>query len=205
MEESHDGLLSALSDEYIEAHLVHMDNVGCVKWFNNKVGYGFITLKHNGEPFDIFVHHSAIQVGSEQYRYLVQGEYVQFKLSNTKSRQYKWNAVSVCGIGNGPLMCETRNEMTREFDSSSKHPKGPTCSRPTVAARTGFSRCPGQKHSGDSTAPPANANTSRHAVPSSQSAGVTNNRFVRKPRGPHVAHIDSDGFRTVGPKREPDP
>ena len=44
---------------------------GRVKWFNNKAGYGFITVTskdHNGE--DVFVHHTAIQVKQEQYRYL---------------------------------------------------------------------------------------------------------------------------------------
>jgi len=56
--------------------------LGRVKWFNNKAGYGFITVtdgSHSGS--DIFVHHSAIGVSSEQYRYLVQGEYVEFGLS----------------------------------------------------------------------------------------------------------------------------
>ena len=50
---------------------------GRVKWFNNKAGYGFVTVT-NGHHLDkdIFVHHSAINVSSEQYKYLVQGEYV---------------------------------------------------------------------------------------------------------------------------------
>ena len=48
---------------------------GIVKWFNNKSGYGFITLKTGPIEGDIFVHHSSLSVNTEQYKYLVQGEY----------------------------------------------------------------------------------------------------------------------------------
>ena len=87
---------------------------GRVKWFNNKAGYGFITIssgEHSGE--DVFVHHSAIQVSLEQYRYLVQGEYVEFKLCEVSDESHKWQAGAVRGINTGKLMCETRLE-TRE-------------------------------------------------------------------------------------------
>ena len=30
--------------------------LGCVKWFNNKRGYGFITYKDGDSEIDIFVH-----------------------------------------------------------------------------------------------------------------------------------------------------
>ena len=55
---------------------------GRVKWFNNKSGYGFITISvwRSRRSTDIFVHHSSITVEKEQYRYLVQGEYVEFIL-----------------------------------------------------------------------------------------------------------------------------
>ena len=52
--------------------------VGRVKWFNNKSGFGFITVC-NGEQKDndIFAHYSAITSAEQsQYKYLVQGEYV---------------------------------------------------------------------------------------------------------------------------------
>ena len=56
--------------------------IGCVKWFNNKAGYGFITVTDGSKAgSDIFVHHSSIQIDTEQYKYLVQGEYVEFSLS----------------------------------------------------------------------------------------------------------------------------
>ncbi len=44
---------------------------GCVKWFNNKSGYGFINVVGGDNTgTDVFVHHSAIKVDTEQYRYL---------------------------------------------------------------------------------------------------------------------------------------
>ena len=53
---------------------------GRVKWFNNKAGYGFITVNdcETNEERDMFVHHSEIKVEQTQYKYLVQGEYVEF-------------------------------------------------------------------------------------------------------------------------------
>ena len=57
---------------------------GRVKWFNNKAGYGFITINdcNTNEERDIFVHHSEIRVEQSQYKYLVQGEYVEFDLDD---------------------------------------------------------------------------------------------------------------------------
>jgi len=83
---------------------------GCVKWFNNKAGYGFITVS-DPSPRDIFVHHSAIQVGASQYKYLVQGEYVDLKIVQTEGEQHEFQAADVHGVRGGKLMCETRNEM----------------------------------------------------------------------------------------------
>ena len=85
-------------------------NTGCVKWFNNKAGYGFITVS-DPTPRDIFVHHSAIQVGASQYKYLVQGEYVDLKIVQTDGEQHEFQAGDVHGVRGGKLMCETRNEM----------------------------------------------------------------------------------------------
>jgi len=97
---------------------------GRVKWFNNKAGYGFITCtgpEHEND--DVFAHHSAILVAQEQYRYLVQGEYVNFTLCAVDDKDHKWQAGDVKGINNGKLMCETRHESrqtrtTSDIDSS---------------------------------------------------------------------------------------
>ena len=89
---------------------------GRVKWFNNKAGYGFITVIDGPDVgdkvgMDIFAHHSAICVHEEQYKYLVQGEYIEFTLSSVESKQdYQWQASDIKGMKGGKLLCETRNE-----------------------------------------------------------------------------------------------
>jgi cold shock CspA family protein len=86
--------------------------VGRVKWFNNKAGYGFITVTDGPKSGnDVFIHHSSIKVDSEQYKYLVQGEYVEFGLSETKTETHEFQAGEVSGIKGGKLMCETRRDL----------------------------------------------------------------------------------------------
>ena len=82
---------------------------GRVKWFNNRAGYGFVTDSEG--DIDYFVHHSAIKVGKEQYKYLVQGEYVNFSLVKSESESYEFQVGEVSGVNGGQLMCETREEV----------------------------------------------------------------------------------------------
>ena len=104
---------------------------GRVKWFNNKAGYGFVTVvlpeenEHSGN--DIFVHHSGISVKDEQYRYLVQGEYVTFNLGTTDEGDHKFQASNITGVAGGKLMCETRNEqrLTRQEDGDDNSERRP--------------------------------------------------------------------------------
>jgi|UniRef100_A0A6C0ISQ9 cold shock protein len=85
--------------------------IGKVKWFNNKAGYGFITLKEGEEFRDIFVHYSAIRVTNSQYKYLVQGEYIQFDLEKSADGPHEVKAINVTGVTGGELMCETRHSI----------------------------------------------------------------------------------------------
>lgn len=87
---------------------------GRVKWFNNKTGFGFISVVGGNEQHkdasEVFVHHSAITVSQEQYRYLVEGEYVEFSVVTTETGDHKFQAGDVRGVKGGKLFCETRHE-----------------------------------------------------------------------------------------------
>lgn len=94
--------------------------VGQVKWFNNRLGYGFITIvspgEHNGE--DIFVHQQHITPKTSDYRSLQQGEYVSFQLGTADANstaaaatenagaKHVNQAVKVTGVFGGALMCD---------------------------------------------------------------------------------------------------
>ena len=122
---------------------------GRVKWFNNKAGYGFITVTDGPKSgSDVFVHHSSIKVDSEQYKYLVQGEYIEFALSTVASDKHECQATDVSGINGGKLMCETRNETRvaykKENEQETSEPvkmprpkRVPTQSEPPVAKSDG--------------------------------------------------------------------
>ena len=87
---------------------------GKVKWFNNKAGFGFVTaVEGELKSTDVFVHFSSINVPDNQYKYLVQGEYVDFELSKPEKSEHEYHAVNISGVKGGSLMCETR-KLTSE-------------------------------------------------------------------------------------------
>ena len=106
---------------------------GKVKWFNSKAGYGFITACE-GELVDkdIFVHYSSIKADSSHYKYLTQGEYVDFSLTKPANEKHEYHAVDVTGVKGGPILCETRrlsalsskpvDEEPTEVESASVEP-----------------------------------------------------------------------------------
>ena len=66
---------------------------GKVKWFDSRLGYGFVEVVSNmniGE--DIFVHHRALKCCEGQYKYLVKGEYVEFEINKLNNSKYKYEA-----------------------------------------------------------------------------------------------------------------
>jgi cold shock CspA family protein len=94
--------------------------MGQVKWFNNKAGYGFITMTdESGIPSDIFTHYSTVKVQDTQYKFLVQGEYVEFDIVDSTSENHKFQATNVTGMNGGKLMCETR-QMNRSVGDGGK-------------------------------------------------------------------------------------
>lgn len=108
---------------------------GVCKWFNNKQGFGFLTVM-DGEKKgqDVFVHHSKLSVDGELYKYLVMGEYVWFTLANTEGGNHEFQAENVRGICEGELMCEVRNRQRQaqsEYEESHEKtkPKRPSKSR----------------------------------------------------------------------------
>lgn len=91
---------------------------GMVKWFNDKHGYGYITVisvgDHNNK--DIFIHHNNISPAHSSYRTLHKGEYVTFHIGeaepaydenqNRVNTKHKNQATFVTGIDGGPLLCD---------------------------------------------------------------------------------------------------
>lgn len=94
---------------------------GQVKWFNSKSGYGFITIKSDCDKKenDIFVHYTNITTSS-QYKYLMQGEYVEFNLLKSSNTNHEFQAVNVTGILKGELMCQIRKSSIRMDDNTHK-------------------------------------------------------------------------------------
>jgi hypothetical protein len=100
--------------------------LGQVKWFNNKAGYGFITMtdsSSDADGKDIFVHYSSIRVTNSQYKYLTQGEYVEFILEKSTSEKHELQANDVSGPKGGKLMCEVRRTLYPQDGERRPSPK----------------------------------------------------------------------------------
>lgn len=107
---------AVIEDEIIDQE--HGKSIGCVRWFNKKLGYGFITvLQNNNKGHNVFVHHSGIRPLNSQFRTLKKGEYVHFDLDNGKNGL---QATHVTGILGGPLMCD--NTVQRKSSARNDFP-----------------------------------------------------------------------------------
>ena len=72
---------------------------GRVKWFNNSRDMDLaVVIGNDKQGEDIFVHHSGIKVDTEQYKYLVQGEYVDFTLRSSENNDHPYQATNVTGV-----------------------------------------------------------------------------------------------------------
>jgi cold shock protein len=184
---------------------------GRVKWFNNKAGYGFVTVTDGSKSgSDVFIHHSAIKVDAEQYKYLVQGEYVEFTLSTIEGGKHEFQAAEVCGIKGGKLMCETRNELKvarttyKSVGQESQDEDSRPVSRQLVGRLTGSVREPSVRPSSSSPrVPRATRPPVEKRAPQAQSDGewtaVVNRKSVSKPattRRPYTKKTVGSGDNT---------
>ena len=173
--------------------------IGRVKWFNNKAGYGFITVTDGVKSgTDVFVHHSFIKVDNEQYKYLVQGEYVEFKLLDTMTDRHEFQAGEVCGIKGGKLMCETRHEsrvsryqyntanQTGNDENHLNEPvKMPRQVSPTKTQRVVRTRGQGQGHReevGEWKSVPVSKNSGNRVVSSDTNQRLSSSKRGRPPK-----------------------
>tara|TARA_B110001469_G_C9647163_1_gene327722 strand:- start:4373 stop:4705 length:333 start_codon:yes stop_codon:yes gene_type:complete len=84
--------------------------LGQVKWFDNKLGYGFVTVLDNDHKgTDIFVHQTNIFPLETEYRTLMKGEYISLNVSNDNKIQ----ALNVTGVLGGSLRCDEPRVVRR--------------------------------------------------------------------------------------------
>ena len=88
---------------------------GCVKWFDNGLNYGFVTVLTEGDHHntDIFVHQSNIKTKRDCYRTLYTGECVQFEMAKSDNEKHPFHAVNVSGYNETLLHCENPNYRPR--------------------------------------------------------------------------------------------
>jgi len=131
--------------------------VGQVKWFNNRLGYGFITIisECDRKNVDVFVHQQHITPKTSEYRSLQQGEYVSFNLgkadSEGESAKHDSQAINVTGVFGGTLMCDQvirRAPGGRQSDQTPAPTQSSTFPPRGGAAGRGRGRGKGRLHSG---------------------------------------------------------
>lgn len=95
--------LKPLMDEVVDRECAGF-HTGQVKWFNDRLGYGFITICLGTDlGRDVFVHHSGVHPINSNFRSLRTGEYTSFNLLHGHNGV---QAVDVTGVGGGTLMCD---------------------------------------------------------------------------------------------------
>jgi cold shock CspA family protein len=97
-----------------------MSVVGCVRWFNAKKGYGFVTVMTQTVPqanTDVFVHFSNLNVSQDCYKRLFPGEYVSMNLG--KGSDGRDICTDVSGVQGGKLLTENSEHfyrVTKRYD-----------------------------------------------------------------------------------------
>jgi cold shock CspA family protein len=76
--------------------------LGRVKWFNSKLGYGFITHRDKkNNDMDIFVHWSNLLLSDKEYHTLYKGEFVEFEIETCICSNNNSNGIQACKVS-GP-------------------------------------------------------------------------------------------------------
>ena len=91
---------------------------GCVKWFNSKKGYGFVTVITPESELvgtDIFAHFSNVNVVDNNYKRLFPGEYVSFNLGKNNDRDV---CIDIRGINGGRLLADHPEYRYKYFPKS---------------------------------------------------------------------------------------
>jgi len=107
-----------------ETSISNTDTVnGQVKWFNNNLNYGFITVLTEGEynGRDVFVHQTNITPKVSNYRTLTAGEYVSFILKHTDDEKHPMQAQNVTGFNGGKLICDFFQQRNRDDNSNKQY------------------------------------------------------------------------------------
>jgi CspA family cold shock protein len=111
--------------------------IGQCKWFNDRLGFGFLTIQNGPDKGkDIFVHHSGIKPLNSNYKTLNKGEYVNF---NVIGGENGMQAVEVTGIGGGSLMCDIvpakayAYNKTHMYTVPEKRPTNKKVTKPTTS------------------------------------------------------------------------
>lgn len=128
-------------DEVVDRDTVGI-HTGQVKWFNDKLGYGFITLcgptdsvfsMEDDTPVtldggrDVFVHHSGVRPVNSNFHSLRKGEYTSFNMMHGQNGP---QAIDVTGIGGGTLMCDVaplRRSVVPSYTFAQGHGHGFAC------------------------------------------------------------------------------
>jgi cold shock CspA family protein len=99
---------------------------GCVKWFDNGLNYGFITVLSEGEyrNTDVFVHQSNIKTSRDCFRTLYTGECVQFTMASSDNDKHPFHAVNVSGYNGTMLHCENPNYRGRGVNRGGSRGRG---------------------------------------------------------------------------------
>ena len=88
-----------------------------VKWFDNKLGYGFVTVLTNAHKVtDISVHQTNVNPLETEFRTLMKGEYISLNVSVDDKIQ----ALNVTGVLGGSLRCDEPRPVRRGHHGS-KH------------------------------------------------------------------------------------